>query len=77
MAKTLSEMRTFSTEEAAEQIGIHPVTLHKWLAAGVIRPTLAIPFGTHTVWRWTLSDLEEARKAKAQRRRGPKPRARG
>jgi MerR HTH family regulatory protein len=67
--------QTRSTEEVAQEIGVHYVTIRKWLAAGLIRPTVAVPFGSRTLWRWTADDIEQARRVKAKQRPGRKPRA--
>ena len=67
-------MRTYSTREAAQLIGIHFITLHHWLGAKKIRPTIAVPIGGgRTLWRWTDSDVRRARKFKDTARPGPKP----
>jgi hypothetical protein len=72
-------MRTYSTREAAKLIGIHWVTLHHWLGAKKVRPSIAVPIGGgRTLWRWTPSDVSQVRKYKAAnygKGRGPKKRA--
>ena len=71
-----SEM-TYSTKKAAERVGIHWVTLLRWLAAKKIRPTVAVPMdGGRTLWRWTEKDmakLEKLKKATYRKGRGRKP----
>lgn len=55
--------------------GISYVTLRRWLAAGLIKPSVAVRMnGGRTLWRWTAADVEEARKVKARQKPGPKPR---
>ena len=69
-------MRTYSTREVAKIIGIHWVTLRRWLAAGRIRPSRAIPLNGTTLWRWTDRDVERVRKFKQEnyrKGRGRKP----
>ena len=67
-------MRTYSTEEAAQLIGVHPVTVRHWLAAKKFRPSIAVPMGgDRTLWRWTDADVRRARKYKGTTRPGPKP----
>lgn len=67
-------MKTYSTQQAARMTGIHYVTLHRWLAAGLIKPSIAVPMnGGRTLWRWTTADVEKARKVKARQKPGPKP----
>jgi excisionase family DNA binding protein len=65
--------RTYSTVEAAKLIGVHLITLNRWLAKGKIRSSVRIPIGGgRTLWRWTDSDIARGRKIKAQQRPGPK-----
>jgi len=67
-------MKTYSTQQAARLAGIHYVTLHRWLAAGLIKPSVAVPMnGGRTLWRWTAADVGRVRKVKATQKRGPKP----
>jgi hypothetical protein len=74
-----TSVRTYSTQQAAEKIGIHWVTLHRWLAAKKIRPTIAVPMdGGRTLWRWTEKDiakLEKVKKTTYRKGRGRKPKA--
>lgn len=58
-------MRTYSTKAAAKLAGIHWVTLHRWLAAGKVRPSIAVRMNGSTLWRWTKADVERVRKHKA------------
>jgi hypothetical protein len=56
---------TCSTQQAAKRIGIHWVTLHRWLAAKKIRPSVAVPIdGGRTLWRWTEKDIAKLEKLK-------------
>ena len=58
--------RTYSTQEVAELVGIHRLTLQEWLSAGKVRPSHAIPMkGGRTLWRWTQADVRKVRKFKA------------
>ncbi len=73
LAQTRMARTTYSTAEAAERIGVHPVTLHKWIAAKKIRPSIGVPIGAgRTLWKWTDRDIARGRKIKARRRTGPK-----
>ena len=65
-----------STEQAAEKIGVAVLTLKRWLAEGLIRPSIVIPMGTRKLYKWTDRDISKARKVKATRKRGPKPKVR-
>ena len=72
-----TSVRTYSTQQAAKKVGIHWVTLHRWLAAKKVRPTIAVPMdGGRTLWRWTEKDmakLEKLKKATYRKGRGRKP----
>ena len=72
--------KTYSTQQAAAKIGVSFRTLNRWLALGLIRPTVAIPIGGgRTLWRWTDADIAKGRKVKAAQKPGPKvkPKKRG
>ena len=66
-------MQTFSTPQAAKLIGVHWVTLRRWLAEGKIRPSVAVPMDGRTLWRWTKADVDRARRFKATQKPGRKP----
>lgn len=66
-------MQTYSTRQAAKLIGIHVTTLHRWLAGGKIRPSIATPMDGRTLWRFSDRDVAKFRKFKATQKRGPKP----
>jgi predicted site-specific integrase-resolvase len=61
----VSHMRTYSTEDMARGLGIHRVTLQRWLSAGKVRASLSMPMRGRTLWRWTDRDVERVRKFKA------------
>jgi hypothetical protein len=67
-------MSTLSTASAAKKAGITRVTLARWLAAGRIRPSIAIPMRGQTLWRWTAEDVARVKKLVGLSRPGPKPR---
>jgi predicted site-specific integrase-resolvase len=62
----ISLFKTYSTKETARKVGIHWVTLHKWLAAGKVRPSQRIGMNGGKHWRWTKQDVERVRKYKAK-----------
>jgi len=62
----LSVNKTYSTKEAARKVGVHWVTLHKWMAAGKVRPSHQIGMNGGKHWRWTERDIKNARKYKAK-----------
>jgi hypothetical protein len=72
-----TSVRTYSTQQAAKKVGIHWVTLHRWLASKKVRPTIAVPMDAgRTLWRWTEKDiakLEKLKKATYRKGRGRKP----
>jgi predicted site-specific integrase-resolvase len=57
-------MKTYSTKQIARIIGVHWVTLHRWLAAKKIKAGIGIPIDGQTLWRWTEKDLKQVRKYK-------------
>ena len=71
-----SIMKNYSTRQAAKLIGVHVVTLKRWLAAGKIRPSIAVPFDGRTLWRFSLADVRRFKKFGAVQKRGPKPKKR-
>jgi predicted site-specific integrase-resolvase len=69
---------TYSTKRAASKIGVSFRTLNRWLALGLIRPSMAIPIeGGRTLWRWTDTDIARGRKVKAGQKPGPKAKPKG
>ncbi len=62
----LSLSRTYSTKEAAKKVGVHWMTLHKWIAAGKVRPSEQIGMNGGKHWRWTEQDIQKIRKYKAE-----------
>jgi DNA-binding transcriptional MerR regulator len=64
----------YSTKQASKLIGVHHITLHRWLSLGLIRPSVAMPMGGgRTLWRWTDADIARGRRVKAAQKPGPKP----
>jgi hypothetical protein len=69
--------RTHSTQQVAQDVGIHWMTLHRWLNADVVRPSIAVPMNGRTLWRWTDADLEKVREYKAKHYRKGRGRKKG
>jgi len=69
--------KIYSTPKAAKLIGIHNVTLHRWLAEGIIKPASVELGDGRKLWRWTDADIASAIKLKADRQPGPKPKSQG
>jgi hypothetical protein len=70
--------RTYSTSEAAKQIGVNRVTLQHWLIDGRVREPKKVSVGGVEVRIWTNRDVERVRKFKLEnyrkgRGRKPKP----
>src|SRR6266853_5724677 len=67
-------IKTVSTEQAAKSAGISRISLARWLAAGRIRPSIAIPMGgKKTLWRWTRGDINRVKRLVGKAQPGPKP----
>lgn len=45
-------------------VGIHWMTLHRWLAAGKVRASRSMPMNGRTLWRWTEADVQRIRSYK-------------
>jgi hypothetical protein len=57
-ASSMARVKTYSTKQAAKRARIHEITLHRWIAAGKVRPSVALRVnGTVLAWRWTAADL--------------------
>ena len=69
--------KTYSTKQAAAKVGLHWVTLRRWLSAGTVRPSQAVPYDGRTLWRWTDADVEKLRKYKDAHYRKGRGRRRG
>jgi hypothetical protein len=65
-------MQTFSTNEVAKKVGVHRLTLQRWLSGGFIKPSIEVPMDGRSMWRWTKTDVEKARRFKGTQRTGPK-----
>lgn len=62
----VSVNKTYSTKDVARRVGVHWVTLHKWIAAGKVRPSHQIGFNGGKHWRWTEQDIARVMKYKAK-----------
>jgi excisionase family DNA binding protein len=55
-------MKQYSTREAAKKLGLHLITIQKYIAAGKIpMPPLSTSIGGGKVRVWTDQDIEKAR----------------
>ena len=57
-------MNTYSTADVARRIGVHKMTLLKWLWANKIPEPPHQTIGGQDIRLWSDSDLEQARKYK-------------
>ncbi len=57
-------METYSTKEAAKQVGIHWVTLLRWQADGKVSASQQLRMNGGKHWRWTAKDIVKLRKYK-------------
>jgi DNA-binding transcriptional MerR regulator len=70
-------MADYSTNGAARKLGIHPITLHRWVLEGRIKAPKKQRIGGVVIRLWTDRDLERVRKYKEanyRKGRGRKPR---
>ncbi len=58
-------MSPLSTPKVARMVGIHIVTLERWIAAGKVKPSERIRVGSQTYRLWTTRDVERVKKYKA------------
>ena len=49
--------RNVTTRDAAEQLGVHVRTLHRWVSTGLITPTLKVP-GYRGAYLFNAADVE-------------------
>jgi len=69
-------MSTFSTREAAKQLGLDATTLSRYIAAKKVPAPKAITTGGITVHLWTRKDVERVRKLLPKIKNGRKLRYR-
>ena len=70
-------MRTRSTAEVADEIGVSKLTLVRWLLAGKLKEPRRVKQGGIELRLWTEADVERARKYKATHYRKGRGRKRG
>jgi predicted site-specific integrase-resolvase len=57
-------MTTYSTLQVAQSVGVHRITLQRWMSAGKVKASQCLQFNGEKRWRWTEADLETVRKYK-------------
>jgi hypothetical protein len=71
-------MKTFSTPQVSKLVGVHTITLERWLASGKVATPKRLRVGGRVVRIWTVKDLARVRKYKQEnyrKGRGRKPKA--
>ena len=63
--------KTYSTGEAAEQIGISRQTLQEWIASRRVKAPKAIEMGRLSIRLWTKAEIDRVRQFKGTLKRGP------
>ena len=69
-------MRTYSTAQVAAKIGVHKITLIRWLLDGKVREPRRVNQAGQAIRIWTDRDVERVRKYKQEnyrKGRGRKP----
>jgi hypothetical protein len=76
--RKMKSKKTYSTRQAATKMRVSFRTLNRWLAGGLLRPSIAVSMGaSRTLWRWTQADIAKAEKVRAAIKPGPKKKGRG
>lgn len=57
-------MKTYTTSEAAEKIGVSRETLYQWLRAGKIPEPQQIRLGAKNQYLWTDKDIQAGKAAR-------------
>ena len=69
----MKKAKTYGTPAAAKLIGVHYLTLHRWLEAGKVKPKGIELADGRKLWQWTDDDIEKARAVKAEQKLGRPP----
>jgi hypothetical protein len=67
-------MPTFSTRDAAKQLGLDATTLSRYIAAKKVPAPKVVSTGSITVHLWTQRDIERVRKLLPKLKNGRKTR---
>ena len=67
-------MKTLPTPQVVKLVGVHPITLERWLRrnSGLRPKTLRV--GKRAVRLWTMADVKRLKRFKASQKPGRKPR---
>ena len=74
LSTTLLQMATFSTRDAAKQLGLDVSTLSRYIAAQKVPAPKTLTTGGITVHIWTQRDIERVRKLLPKIKNGRKRR---
>jgi predicted site-specific integrase-resolvase len=67
-----------STQDVARKVGIHRVTLERWLSSGKLEAPKTVRYGKNEFRNWTPADVERVKRFKAEnywKGRGRKPKS--
>ena len=67
------DARTYTTAEAAAQIGVSRQTLFTWILKGQITAPEPVKMGQRSIRFWTKADIEKAQKFRGTLKHGPRP----
>ena len=59
-------MTPLSTEQIAQLVGVHRVTLEEWLRKGKVKPPKSVRIGAKTYRLWADKDIERLRNYKGK-----------
>ena len=57
-------MAPLSTPEVAVLVGVHPITLERWLATGKVAAPKPLRVGGRTFRNWTARDIDRVKRYK-------------
>src|SRR6266566_5714781 len=66
-------MKVYGTPKAAKLVGVHYLTLHRWIGEKKIKPNGITLADGRTLYQWTEKDIETAKKIKAETKLGRPP----
>jgi len=72
-----SVMKTLSTPKVVELVGIHPITLERWLRQNSALQPKTLEVGNRVVRLWTMADVARLKRFKASQKPGRKPKQKG
>jgi excisionase family DNA binding protein len=57
-------IKTMSTKQVAKLVGVHWMTLYRWLSEKKVRPSVMVRLNGRVIHRWTAEDVSRVRKYK-------------